>query len=59
MSAFVSKLEYKPTWYSKTIMKVSKWFPTSQICSDCGHQECKKSLAIRGWTCPICHQHHD
>ncbi|UPM56497.1 transposase [Gottfriedia acidiceleris] len=40
-------------------MKVSKWFPTSQICSDCGHQECKKSLAIRGWTCPICHQHHD
>ncbi|MFF3021497.1 IS200/IS605 family element RNA-guided endonuclease TnpB [Gottfriedia sp. NPDC057948] len=58
-SAFVSKLEYKATWYGKTIMKVSKWFPSSQICSDCGHQDCKKSLGIREWTCPICHQHHD
>ncbi|KQL33564.1 transposase [Bacillus sp. FJAT-25509] len=58
-SAFVSKLEYKATWYGKTIMKVSKWFPSSQICSDCGHQDCKKSLAIREWTCPICRQHHD
>ncbi|MES9681365.1 IS200/IS605 family element RNA-guided endonuclease TnpB [Gottfriedia acidiceleris] len=58
-SAFVSKLEYKATWYGKTIMKVSKWFPSSQICSDCGHQDCKKSLAIREWTCPICNQHHD
>ncbi|MFD4707449.1 IS200/IS605 family element RNA-guided endonuclease TnpB [Gottfriedia sp. NPDC058432] len=58
-SAFVSKLEYKAIWYGKTIMKVSKWFPSSQICSDCGHQDCKKSLAIREWTCPICYQHHD
>jgi len=58
-SAFVSKLEYKATWYGKTIMKVSKWFPSSQIGSDCGHQDCKKSLANREWTCPICHQHHD
>ncbi len=58
-SAFVTKLEYKATWYGKTIMKVSKWFPSSQICSDCGHQDGKKSLAIREWTCPICHQHHD
>ncbi|WP_088013457.1 IS200/IS605 family element RNA-guided endonuclease TnpB [Gottfriedia acidiceleris] len=58
-SAFVSKLEYKATWYGKTIMKVSKWFPSTQICSDCGHKDCKKSLAIREWTCPICHQHHD
>ncbi len=58
-SAFVTKLEYKATWYGKTIKKVSKWFPSSQICSDCGHQDGKKSLAIREWTCPICHQHHD
>ncbi|MEH7455195.1 IS200/IS605 family element RNA-guided endonuclease TnpB [Gottfriedia acidiceleris] len=58
-SAFVTKLEYKATWYGKTIVKVSNWFPSSQICSDCGHQDCKKSLEIREWTCPICHQHHD
>ncbi|KGA97785.1 transposase [Alkalihalobacillus alcalophilus ATCC 27647 = CGMCC 1.3604] len=58
-SAFVSKLEYKAKWYGKTIVKISRWFPSSQICSECGHQEGKKSLEIRDWTCPICHKHHD
>lgn len=58
-SAFVTKLEYKATWYGKSIIKVSKWFPSSQICSDCGHQSGKKPLEIRSWTCPICHEHHD
>ena len=58
-SAFISKLEYKATWYGKTIVKVSRWFPSSQICSDCGHHDGKKSLKIRDWTCPICHANHD
>ncbi|WP_413379337.1 IS200/IS605 family element RNA-guided endonuclease TnpB [Alkalihalobacillus sp. 1P02AB] len=58
-SAFVSKLEYKAKWYGKTIVKISRWFPSSQICSECGHQEGKKSLEIRDWTCPICHKHHE
>ncbi|MEH7514112.1 IS200/IS605 family element RNA-guided endonuclease TnpB [Gottfriedia acidiceleris] len=58
-SAFVTKLEYKAMWYDKTIMKVSKWFASSQICSDCGHPDVKKPLEIREWTCPICHEHHD
>ncbi|WP_152563067.1 zinc ribbon domain-containing protein, partial [Alkalihalobacillus alcalophilus] len=26
---------------------------------ECGHQEGKKSLEIRDWTCSICHKHHD
>lgn len=58
-SAFVSKLEYKAKWYGKTIVKISRWFPSSQICSNCGHQDGKKSLEIRDWTCPVCHEHHD
>ncbi|WP_394189638.1 IS200/IS605 family element RNA-guided endonuclease TnpB [Paenisporosarcina quisquiliarum] len=58
-SAFVSKLEYKAKWYGKTIVKISRWFPSSQICSDCGHQDGKKSLEIRDWTCPVCHEHHN
>ena len=58
-SAFVSKLEYKAKWYGKTIVKISRWFPSSQICSDCGHQDGKKSLEIRDWMCPVCHEHHN
>lgn len=58
-SAFVSKLEYKAKWYGKTIVKISRWFPSSQICSDCGHQDGKKSLETREWTCSVCHNRHD
>ena len=58
-SSFVTKLQYKADWYGREIIKVDKWFPSSQICSECGHKDGKKSLEIREWTCPICHTHHD
>ncbi|EJC3745774.1 transposase [Enterococcus faecium] len=58
-SSFVTKLQYKADWYGREIIKVDKWFPSSQICSECGHKDGKKSLEIREWTCPICHAHHD
>ncbi|WP_282709367.1 IS200/IS605 family element RNA-guided endonuclease TnpB [Ligilactobacillus sp. Marseille-Q7487] len=58
-SSFVTKLQYKADWYGRKIIKIDKWFPSSQICSECGHQDGKKSFEIREWTCPICHAHHD
>lgn len=58
-SSFVTKLQYKADWYGREIIKIDKWFPSSQVCSECGHQDTKKSLGIREWTCPICHTHHD
>ncbi|QYA34042.1 IS200/IS605 family element RNA-guided endonuclease TnpB (plasmid) [Macrococcus psychrotolerans] len=58
-SSFVTKLQYKADWYGREIIKIDKWFPSSQVCSECGHQDAKKSLGIREWTCPICHTHHD
>ncbi len=53
-SKFVEMLEYKATWYGKKVIKVSRWYPSSQICSKCGHRDGKKPLAIRKWTCPKC-----
>ena len=58
-SKFVTKLQYNADWYGRKIIKVDKWFPSSQICSECGHKDGKKSLEIREWTCPVCHTHHD
>lgn len=58
-SSFVAKLQYKADWYGREIIKVDTWFPSSQICSECGHKDGKKPLDIREWTCPICHTHHD
>ena len=58
-ASFVNKLEYKAKWYGKEIIKIDRLYPSSQICSVCGHHDGKKTLDIREWTCPICHTHHD
>ncbi len=58
-SEFVRQLEYKADWYGRTIIKVSPWYPSSQICSSCGVSAGKKALNIRSWTCPSCGVEHD
>ena len=58
-SEFVRMLEYKANWYEKQVSKISRWYPSSQICSDCGFNTGKKSLSIREWTCTNCGSHHD
>ncbi len=58
-SSFVAKLQYKADWYGRKIVKVDKLFPSSQICSECEHQDGKKSLKIQEWTCTVCPVHHD
>lgn len=58
-SAFVRMLEYKANWYEKQVSKISRWYPSSQICSDCGFSSGKKPLSVREWTCTNCGSHHD
>lgn len=56
---FVRMLEYKANWYEKQVSKISRWYPSSQICSDCGFSSGKKPLSVREWTCANCGSHHD
>lgn len=58
-SEFVRMLEYKADWYEKLVSKISRWYPSSQLCSDCGFNSGKKPLSVRGWTCTNCGTHHD
>jgi transposase, IS605 orfB family len=58
-SEFVRMLEYKANWYGKKISKISRWYPSSQICSDCGFSSGKKPLSVREWMCTNCGSHHD
>ena len=59
-SKFLSMLEYKGTWYGTRIIRVSRWYPSSQVCSECGYQKATvKDLKVREWDCPVCHAHHD
>ena len=56
---FSRQLQYKAEWYGRKLVKIDTWFPSSQICSNCGYQDGKKPLSIRQWTCPQCGTHHD
>ena len=56
---FVRQLCYKADWYGKKIVTISRWYPSSQLCSDCGFNSGKKGLSIREWTCEGCGTRHD
>lgn len=58
---FITMLEYKSKWqYNCQVVKVDSFFPSSQICSNCGYKNPEvKDLSIREWECPKCHITHD
>lgn len=59
-SEFVRQLQYKCGWQHKALVKVDKFFPSSQLCHDCGFQNsATKDLKIRAWVCPSCGTLHD
>ena len=57
---FVDFLDYKLSDRGKLLIKVDKWYPSSQLCNCCGYQNSLlKDLSIRKWQCPVCGVHHD
>ncbi|MFF0623211.1 RNA-guided endonuclease InsQ/TnpB family protein [Streptomyces sp. NPDC004296] len=56
---FVMFCEYKAIRRGRQFAKVARDFPSSQICSACGHHDGPKPLHIRTWICPDCEVRHD
>lgn len=57
---FVTFLQYKLEETGKKLVKIEKFFASSQICNVCGYKNtATKNLSIRAWDCPGCGTHHD
>lgn len=53
------QLNYKGDWHSVPVVTVSRWFPSSKQCSNCGFKNKDLQLSEREWICPNCQCWHD
>lgn len=59
-STFVNKLEQKGKVYDCQVIKADRFFPSSQLCSNCDFKNIEvRDLKIRSWTCPNCGANHN
>jgi len=57
---FIRQLGYKADWYGRKLVKVGKFYASSQTCNHCGYiNKGTKDLSVREWTCPECGEYHD
>ena len=56
---FVDMLGYKCRRAGKYLIKIGRWFPSSQACSACGYKNPEvKDPSVKEWACPECGEHH-
>lgn len=53
------QLRYKAVWYGRGYVEVSRWFPSSRLCPECGCVFAGLELSMREWECPECGALHD
>ena len=52
-------LAYKCQWYGRDLVVTGRWYPSSKICSACGHTVSSLPLGVREWDCAHCGARHD
>ena len=59
LGTFRRMIEYKAARAGRTVLVAPPFFPSSQLCSGCGHRNQDLKLGDRRWTCPGCGISHD
>jgi putative transposase len=52
--SFVQKLCYKVVWYGRQVIKVNRWYPSSQLCNHCGWKYKDLPKDCKEWYCWNC-----
>ena len=55
---FVTRLIQKGEENGTSVIKVDRYFPSSQLCHVCGYQNHNLKLSDRSWICPNCGTNH-
>ena len=58
IGGLLQKLRYKAEWYGTLVVEADRFFPSSKICSHCGHHHAELMRETH-WTCPQCGTGHD
>ena len=56
---FLNYLKYKLEWLNKKLIRVDRFFPSSQLCSNCDYRKSDLMLNQRSWVCPECGTKHN
>lgn len=51
---FKRQMAYKCEFYGIEFLEAGRFYPSSKLCSECGHKKVKLSLAERTYTCEEC-----
>ena len=57
LGTLINMIEYKARWHNRTVVKVGRFYPSSQICHECGERYRELKLSDREWECPHCGAH--
>lgn len=51
---FIQTMQYKCEEYGIEFVLADRWYPSSKICSNCGHKKVDLKLKDRVYVCPVC-----
>ncbi len=52
---FKRQMTYKAVWQGGTLLLADRWFPSTKMCSGCGHVKAEMDLSERVYVCDTCH----